>query len=105
MGESQKMGESAWDCVATGSLSPPNAHHVCGWRLLEAGKLRVIRVATSSALWSWIESFTRRIFRNRRVRKFFSRFTHLRIREFNGLWEVEILRVGAVICGDLLISC
>ena len=38
-------------------------------------------------------------------RKFFSRFTHLRIGEFSGLRKAEILRVGAVISGDLPISC
>lgn len=56
-------------------------------------------------LCSWIESFTRIIFRDRRAEKFFSRFTHLRIGEFSGLRKTEILRVGAVISGDLLISC
>ena len=30
MGKSQKMGESAWDCVATGSLSQTNVHYVRG---------------------------------------------------------------------------
>lgn len=38
MGERQNLGESAWDRVATGSLSQSNVHYVCGWRLFEAGK-------------------------------------------------------------------
>jgi len=57
------------------------------------------------SLCSWIESFTRNIFRDRRAGKFFSRFTHLLIGEFSGLQKTEILRVGAVISGDLPISC